>query len=60
MKVMVITITIKSISSKDVEKECVMHSKCNNVKFTSYNEANEVVDKLFQLLCSKYQGNLEK
>ena len=60
MKVMVITITIKSISSKDVEKERVMHSKCNNVKFTSYNEANEVVDKLFELLCSRYQGNLEK
>ena len=60
MKVMVITITIKSISSKDVEKERVMYSECNNVRVTSYNEANEVVDKLFELLCSRYQGNLEK
>ena len=26
----------------------------------SYNDANEVVNKLFNLLCSRYQDNLEK
>ena len=36
-----------------------MHSRRNNIKFTSYNDANEVVDELFQSLRSRYQGNLE-
>ena len=36
-----------------------MHSRSNNIKFTSYIDANEVVDKLFQSLLSRYQGNLE-
>ena len=36
-----------------------MHSRSNNIKFTSYNEANEVVDELFESLHSTYQGNLE-
>ena len=37
-----------------------MHWKSNNIKFTSYNDANEVVDKLFNSFNSKYQDNLEK
>ena len=36
-----------------------MHSRGDNVKFTSYNDANIVVDELFESLCSRYQGNLE-
>ena len=36
-----------------------MHSRSNNIKFTSYNNPNEVVDELFQSLRSKYKGNLE-
>ena len=36
-----------------------MQSKSNNVKFTSYNDANEAVDELFESLRSRYQGNLE-
>ena len=36
-----------------------MHSKSDNIKFTSYNDANEVADELFQTLRSRYQGNLE-
>ena len=36
-----------------------MHSKSNNTKFTSYNDANEVVDELFESLRSRYQGNLK-
>ena len=36
-----------------------MHSKSNNIKFTSYNDANKVVDELFKSLCLRYQGNLE-
>ena len=36
-----------------------MHSSSDNKKFTSYNDANEVVDELFESLCSRYQGNLQ-
>ena len=36
-----------------------MHSKSNNIKFIPYNDANKVVDELFESLCSRYQGNLE-
>ena len=40
------------ISSKGAEEERVIHSKSSNTKFTSYNDANEVVDKLCESLRS--------
>ena len=52
-------ITINSISSKDVEEGRLMHSSSDNIKFTSYNDADEDVDALFELPRSRYQGNLE-
>ena len=36
-----------------------MYSKSNNIKFTSYNDANKVADEVFESLSSRYQGNLE-
>ena len=36
-----------------------MHLTRNNRKFTSYNDANEVFDELYEYLRSTYQGNLE-
>ena len=36
-----------------------MHSKNNNIEFTFYNDGNEVGDKLFVSLRSRYQGNIE-
>ena len=36
-----------------------MHLTRNNRKFTSYNDANEVFDELYEYLPSRYQGNLE-
>ena len=54
-----LTITINFISLKEVEKERVIHSRSGNIKFTSYNDVNEVVDELFELLRSRYQGNLK-
>ena len=36
-----------------------MHSYSDNITLTSYNDANEVVNKLFKSLLSKYQDNLE-
>ena len=54
-----LTIAMNFISSKVSEEERVMHSKSNNIKFTSYNDANKVVDELFDSLDLRYQGNLE-
>ena len=36
-----------------------MHSRSDNIKYTSYKNTKEVVDELFELLCSRYQGHLE-
>ena len=48
------TVAINFISSKDLEeKERVMHSKRDNIEFMSYDNANEVVDKLFESLLSR-------
>ena len=54
-----LTIAINFISSKDAEEEHVIHSSSSNIKFTPYSDANDVIDKLFQSLLSKYQENLE-
>ena len=37
-----------------------MHSKSNNIKYKSYNDASKVVDEIFDLLRSRYQENWEK
>ena len=54
-----LAIGINFISSKDAEEEYVMHSRSDNIKCTSYNDSNEVVDELFESLRSRYQRNLE-
>ena len=54
-----LTITINFISSKDAEEELVMHSSSDNINFIPYSDANDVVDKLFKPLRSRYQENLE-
>ena len=36
-----------------------MHPKSDNIKFTSYNDADKVFDELFESLHSRYQGNLK-
>ena len=50
-----LTIVINNICSKDAEEERVIHSRNNNVKLISYNDANEVVDELFESHRSRYQ-----
>ena len=54
-----LTIAINVISLKQAEEEHVMHSGKNNIKFTSFNDANEVAVKPFESLRSRYQENLE-
>ena len=53
------TISINFISSKDINEDRVTHSDSDNIKFTSYNDANQFVNELFESLRSKYQNNLE-
>ena len=53
-------IVINFISSKDTKEVRVMHVTSANIKFTSYNDAYEVVNELLESLRSKYQDNLEK
>ena len=48
-------IAIDFVSSRDVQEERVMYSKSNNIKFTSYNDTNEVANELFNSLRSRYQ-----
>ena len=50
---------IKFTSSKEAEEDHVIHSKKDNTKFTSYNDANRVVNDFFDSLNSRYQVNLE-
>ena len=48
-----LTIAINFTSSKDVDEESVMHSKSDNKEFMSYDNANEVVNELFESLLSR-------
>ena len=54
-----LTIAINFIYPKDTEEKRVIHSMNDNIKFTPYNDANEIVYKLFETLRSKQQDNLE-
>ena len=54
-----LTIAINFISCKDVNQERVMHLKSNNEEFMIHDNANDIVDKVFQPLLSRYQNNLE-
>ena len=46
-------IAINFISLKDAGEEHVIVSKSDNIKFMSYNDANEVVGELFKPLNSR-------
>ena len=47
------------ISSKDKDKECVMHSKSENKEAKIDEKEDEVIEKIFKSLFNKYQNNLE-
>ena len=44
---------------KSYWRRAVMHSNSDNIKFTSYNDANEVINELLKSFRSKHQENLE-
>ena len=37
-----------------------MDSKSANIEITIYNEADELIEELFELLLNRYQNNLEE
>ena len=39
-------IAINYISSKDTDKECIMHPRSDNIEFTIYEKADEVMNSL--------------
>ena len=54
-----LTTAINFISSKDVDEDRVMYSKSDNIELMLYDNANEVVNELFESLLSRYQIGLE-
>ena len=54
-----LTIAIDFISSKDIDKELVIHPKSDNIKIISHEEADEVTEELFKSLLSRCQAGLE-
>ena len=54
-----LTIAINFIFSKDTKEDPTVHSKSDNIKLKFYNDANEVVNKLFESLRLRYQENQE-
>ena len=54
-----LAIAINFISSKDVDKERIMHLKNDNIEFMSYDNANEIANELFKSLLSRYQISLK-
>ena len=54
-----LTLVINFVSSKDVDEEGVMHSKSDNIEFILYDNANEVLNGLFESLLLRYQIGLK-
>ena len=50
---------INFLSSIDSEEERVMHSSKDDLKFTSYSEVNDIIEKFFKSPRSKYRDGLE-
>ena len=47
------------IFSKDGEEKHVIHLSSDNIKLKTYSDANDRIEKLFNLLRLKYQNRLE-
>ena len=54
-----LTIAINFISFKDIDKECVMHSKNDNTENMIYNTVDEVIEELFESPLSRCTIGLE-
>ena len=52
-----LTTAINFASPEDAKGEPAMHSNSSNIKFATYSDANDLIDKLFKPLCSIYKKN---
>ena len=50
-----LTTVINFASPEDAKEEPAMHSNSSNIKFATYSDANDLIDKLFKPLCSIYK-----
>ena len=50
---------MNSMSSKDIDEECVIHSKNANIEIMINDRADEVIEELFQSVFSRYEIGLE-
>ena len=49
-----LTIAVNFISSEDNDEEQVMHSRSDNIEVLAYDNVNEVIKEIFELLFSRY------
>ena len=52
-------IPINFTSFTDTNEEQVIHSKSDNIEIMTYDNANEIIEAIFQSLLSRYQISLE-
>ena len=50
-----LTIAINFISFKDTDEEQVMYLKSDNIEVMTYDNIDEVIEKIFESLLSRYQ-----
>ena len=55
-----LTIAFDFVSSKDIDDECVMHSKSGNIEIMIYDKGDKVIYELFESLHRRYQIGLER
>ena len=54
-----LTIAFNVISSRDNDRERVMHSKNDNIEFTIYDNVDESIEKISELLLKRHRIELE-
>ena len=54
-----LTIAFNVISSRDNDEEHVMHSKNDNIEFTIYDNVDESIEKISELLLKRHRIELE-
>ena len=50
-----LTLATNFMSSNDIDKEHVMHSKSDNIEIMSYDKADEVIKELLESIFYRYQ-----
>ena len=56
---MQLTIAINFISSKTNDEERVMHSESDNIEITINDKTDEIIEKFFESLLTRYQTGSE-